>query len=121
MLLGTAVFFFAEREVNRGGGESRKNSADEQGGSTAAIAIGAPLDGIRHHRRFPAGLRPDPPGVGDADGSQREPLSPPPPTGLPFDGRPAPSGQKAASSRSPTPTVIAASAALKMYQKEKCT
>ncbi len=47
MLLGTAVFFFVEREVNRGGGgESRENSADEQGGSTAAIAIGALLDGI---------------------------------------------------------------------------
>ncbi len=46
MLLGTAVFFFAAREVNRGGGESRKNSADEQGGSTAAIAIGALLDCI---------------------------------------------------------------------------
>ncbi|MDQ3363783.1 MAG: ZIP family zinc transporter [Actinomycetota bacterium] len=46
LLLGAAVFYFADREVNRRGGERRKNAGDRQGGSAAAIAIGALLDGI---------------------------------------------------------------------------
>jgi zinc transporter, ZIP family len=46
LLLGAAVFYLADREVNRRGGERRKNSGDRQGGSAAAIAIGALLDGI---------------------------------------------------------------------------
>lgn len=46
MALGAAVFFVADRAVNRRGGERRKNSGDAQGGSAAAIAIGALLDGI---------------------------------------------------------------------------
>ena len=46
LLLGAAVFFLADRAVNRRGGERRKNSGDQQGGSGAAIAIGALLDGI---------------------------------------------------------------------------
>ncbi len=46
LLLGAAVFYFADRAVNRRGGERRKNSGDEQGGSASAIAIGALLDGI---------------------------------------------------------------------------
>ena len=46
LLLGAAVFYFADREVNRRGGERRKNPGDRQGGSAAAIAIGALLDGI---------------------------------------------------------------------------
>ena len=46
LLLGAAVFYVADREVNRRGGERRKNAGDRQGGSAAAIAIGALLDGI---------------------------------------------------------------------------
>jgi ZIP family zinc transporter len=46
LLLGAAVFYFADREVTRRGGERRKNSGDAQGGSATAIAIGALLDGI---------------------------------------------------------------------------
>ena len=46
LLLGAAVFFVVDREVNRRGGGRRKNSGDEQGGSATAIAIGALLDGI---------------------------------------------------------------------------
>jgi zinc transporter, ZIP family len=46
LLLGAAVFYLADREVNRRGGERRKNSGDRQGGSATAIAIGALLDGI---------------------------------------------------------------------------
>ncbi len=46
LLLGAAVFYLADREVNRRGGERRKNSGDGQGGSATAIAIGALLDGI---------------------------------------------------------------------------
>ena len=46
LLLGAAVFYLADREVNRRGGEHRKNMGDEQGGSATAIAIGALLDGI---------------------------------------------------------------------------
>jgi ZIP family zinc transporter len=46
LLLGAAVFYIADREVNRRGGERRKNSGDQQGGSATAIAIGALLDGI---------------------------------------------------------------------------
>jgi len=44
--LGAAVFYLADREVSRRGGERRKNAGDRQGGSAAAIAIGALLDGI---------------------------------------------------------------------------
>lgn len=46
LLLGALAFFFADREVNRRGGTRRKNSADRQGDSATAIAIGALLDGI---------------------------------------------------------------------------
>jgi ZIP family zinc transporter len=46
LLLGAAVFYLADREVNRRGGEGRKNAGGRQGGSAAAIAIGALLDGI---------------------------------------------------------------------------
>jgi len=46
LLLGAAVFYLADREVNRRGGERRKNSGDRQGGSATAIVIGALLDGI---------------------------------------------------------------------------
>ena len=46
LLLGAAVFYVADREVNRRGGERRKNAGERQGGSAAAIAIGALLDGI---------------------------------------------------------------------------
>lgn len=46
LLLGAAVFYLADREVNRRGGERRKNPGDRQGGSATAIAIGALLDGI---------------------------------------------------------------------------
>lgn len=46
LLLGALAFFFADREVNRRGGTRRKNSADKQGDSATAIAIGALLDGI---------------------------------------------------------------------------
>ncbi len=46
LLLGAVVFYLADREVNRRGGERRKNMGDEQGGSATAIAIGALLDGI---------------------------------------------------------------------------
>lgn len=46
LLLGAAVFYLADREVNRRGGERRKNSGDRQGGSATAIAIGALLDGV---------------------------------------------------------------------------
>lgn len=46
LLLGAVVFFLADREVNRRGGERRKNPGERQGGSATAIAIGALLDGI---------------------------------------------------------------------------
>ena len=46
LLLGAAVFFLADRAVNRRGGGRRKNSGGRQGGSATAIAIGALLDGI---------------------------------------------------------------------------
>ena len=46
LLAGAAVFFFADREVNRRGGERRKNMGDQQGDSATSIAIGALLDGI---------------------------------------------------------------------------
>lgn len=46
LLLGAAVFYLADREVNRRGGERRKNAGYRQGGSATAIAIGALLDGI---------------------------------------------------------------------------
>ena len=46
LLLGAAVFFLADREVNRRGGQRRKNAGERQGGSATAIAIGALLDGI---------------------------------------------------------------------------
>jgi len=46
LLLGAAVFYLADREVNRRGGDRRKSPGDQQGGSAAAIAIGALLDGI---------------------------------------------------------------------------
>ncbi len=46
LLLGAAVFYLADPEVNRRGGEGRKNAGGRQGGSAAAIAIGALLDGI---------------------------------------------------------------------------
>jgi ZIP family zinc transporter len=46
LLLGAGVFYLADREVNRRGGEGRKNAKGQQGGSAAAIAIGALLDGI---------------------------------------------------------------------------
>ena len=46
LLLGAAVFYLADREVNRRGGERRKSSRGGQGGSATAIAIGALLDGI---------------------------------------------------------------------------
>ena len=46
LLLGAAVFYLADREVNRRGGDRRKNPGDRQGGSATAIAIGALLDGI---------------------------------------------------------------------------
>ncbi len=45
LLLGARIFYLADREVNRRGGERRENSGDRQGGS-AAIAIGTPLDGV---------------------------------------------------------------------------
>ena len=46
LLLGAVAFFFADREVNRRGGERRKNPGNKQGDSGTAIAIGALLDGI---------------------------------------------------------------------------
>jgi zinc transporter, ZIP family len=46
LLLGAAVFYLADREVTRRGGERRKNSGNAQGGLATAIAIGALLDGI---------------------------------------------------------------------------
>ena len=46
LLLGAAVFYLADREVNRRGGERRKNAGESQGGSAVAIAVGAMLDGI---------------------------------------------------------------------------
>ena len=46
LLLGAAVFFLADRAVNKRGGGRRKNSGGQQGGSATAIAIGALLDGI---------------------------------------------------------------------------
>ena len=46
LLLGAAVFYVADWEVNRRGGERRKNAGDRQGGSAAAFAIGALLDGV---------------------------------------------------------------------------
>lgn len=56
LLLGAAVFYLADREVNRRGGERRKNSGDRQGGSAAAIAIGALLDGIPESAAIGIGL-----------------------------------------------------------------
>jgi len=44
--LGAVAFFFADRAVNRRGGERRKNPADKQGDSASAIANGALMDGI---------------------------------------------------------------------------
>jgi zinc transporter, ZIP family len=46
LLLGALAFFFADREVDRRGGERRKNPGNKQGDSGTAIAIGALLDGI---------------------------------------------------------------------------
>src|SRR5215217_2112778 len=46
LLLGAGAFFLADREVNRRGGERRKNPGNKQGDSGTAIAIGALLDGI---------------------------------------------------------------------------
>lgn len=46
LLAGAAVFFLADREVNRRGGARRKNMGDQQGDSATSIAIGALLDGI---------------------------------------------------------------------------
>ena len=46
LVLGALAFYLADREVNRRGGERRKTAGDGQGGSGAAIAIGALLDGI---------------------------------------------------------------------------
>ena len=46
LLTGAAVFFAADREVSRRGGERRKSPGEAQGGSATAIAIGALLDGI---------------------------------------------------------------------------
>ena len=40
------MFYLADREVNRRGCERRKNAGERQGGSAAAIAMGALLDGI---------------------------------------------------------------------------
>ena len=46
LLLGAVAFYFADREVNRRGGERRKNPGSKQGDSATAIAIGALMDGI---------------------------------------------------------------------------
>ena len=46
LLLGAGVFFLADRQVNKRGGERRKSPGDDQGGSAAAIAVGALLDGV---------------------------------------------------------------------------
>jgi zinc transporter, ZIP family len=46
LLLGAVAFYFADRAVNRRGGERRKNPGDKQGDSATAIAIGALMDGI---------------------------------------------------------------------------
>jgi zinc transporter, ZIP family len=56
LLLGAAVFYLADREVIRRGGERRKNSGDKQGGSATAIAIGALLDGIPESAAIGIGL-----------------------------------------------------------------
>jgi zinc transporter, ZIP family len=56
LLLGAAVFYLADREVNRRGGERRKNSGGRQGGSATAIAIGALLDGIPESAAIGIGL-----------------------------------------------------------------
>lgn len=56
LLLGAAVFFLADREVNRRDGGRRKNPGDQQGGSAAAIAIGALLDGIPESAAIGIGL-----------------------------------------------------------------
>jgi ZIP family zinc transporter len=56
LLLGAAVFYLADREVNRRGGERRKNSGGWQGGSATAIAIGALLDGIPESASIGIGL-----------------------------------------------------------------
>ena len=56
LLLGAAVFYIADREVNRRGGERRKNSGERQGGSATAIAIGALLDGIPESAAIGIGL-----------------------------------------------------------------
>ena len=56
LLLGAAVFYLADREVTRRGGERRKNSGDAQGGSATAIAIGALLDGIPESASIGIGL-----------------------------------------------------------------
>lgn len=44
--LGAAVYFVADLVVSRGGGGRRKRSQGQQGGSGAAITVGALLDGI---------------------------------------------------------------------------
>jgi ZIP family zinc transporter len=47
LLLGTVAFFAADRAVNKAGGRHRKRSQGQQeGGSAAAITIGALMDGI---------------------------------------------------------------------------
>ncbi len=46
LLVGALAFYFADRAVNRSGGERRKNPGDKQGDSSTAIAIGALMDGI---------------------------------------------------------------------------
>ena len=56
LLLGAAVFYLADREVNRRGGKRRKNSGGRQGGSATAIAIGALLDGIPESAAIGIGL-----------------------------------------------------------------
>jgi ZIP family zinc transporter len=48
LLLGALAFFFADREVNRRGGERRKNPGNKQGVSGTAIAIGISLLGGGH-------------------------------------------------------------------------
>ena len=47
LLLGALAFFLADRAVNRAGGKGRKRSERErEGGSGAAIMLGALMDGI---------------------------------------------------------------------------
>ena len=52
LLLGAAVFYLADREVNRRGGERRKNAGERQGGSAAAIAMGALPETVSRSRRL---------------------------------------------------------------------